>query len=143
MKGVDFLENPFKGVSLPSFGKVNASGIGFTNNPIIERREEPVRLCKKNKIDILYAFGRQVKEIYRFMDGTGAISIPGSRDVDIGILVKTPKSVDDKVNLVIDLEDYFQVGCEDLVSLAESDPFRYLCYNTPNLLFNAPQNAIL
>ena len=112
-------------------------------NPIMERREKLVRLCKKYKIDILYAFGSQAKEIYQFMDGTGAISLPGSSDADIGILVKTPLSVDDKVSLIIDLEDLFQVGCVDLVSLAESDPFRYLCYNTPNLLFNAPQNAIL
>lgn len=89
----------------------------------MERREELVRLCKKYQVDILYSFGSRAKEIYRFLERTSATSLSGSSDADIGILVKTPLSVDDKVSLVIDLEDFFQVGRVDLVSLAEADPF--------------------
>lgn len=86
-------------------------------NPIMERREELVRLCKKFKVNILYAFGSRNKEIRQMLDSMIAELLPDSRDVDIGVLGKTSLSVEDMVNLDLDLEDFFKVSAYDLAVL--------------------------
>lgn len=82
-------------------------------------------ICKRYKVEIMYAYGSRCSEVVRYIKGKGSMDKNNSSDVDIGI--KTLKgyhlSVRDKVKLIIEIEDLLRVGRVDLVVLSEADPF--------------------
>lgn len=79
-------------------------------------------LCKKYKLNSLYAFGSRGQAVAHFIL-TGE-SIPASEsDLDIGVLPRNPLSVKEKVQLALELETLFDISRVDLVILSETDPF--------------------
>jgi len=82
-------------------------------------------ICRRYGIEVLYAFGSRAKEIAEWISGQEkAASYPMS-DLDIGILPQAERSLNvrDKVHLMADLEDLFEVGRVDLVVLSEASAF--------------------
>lgn len=74
---------------------------------------------------MMYAFGSRSKEIKGYIDGKRTKRNAVSSDADIGIKTSrdTRLSVKDKVRLIMELEDLFEVDRVDLVILTEADPF--------------------
>ncbi|MEW6327532.1 MAG: nucleotidyltransferase domain-containing protein [Thermodesulfobacteriota bacterium] len=82
-------------------------------------------ICKRCHVNIMYAFGSRSEEIRSYIEGSGVLNKASSSDVDIGIRISEGHhlSVKDKVNLAMELEDFFGVERVDLVILTEADPF--------------------
>ncbi len=90
-----------------------------------QRQSALARLCETFQVEILYAFGSRADQARAWMEGT-LLSFPSDRsDLDIGVKPAWGQrlSVQDKARLAIALEDLFQVGRVDLVSMEEADPF--------------------
>ena len=91
--------------------------------PILSKQLEEI--CKRYRLEIMYAYGSRCQEVAKHIKGKGLMNKKTPSDVDIGI--KPSKGchllVRDKVELIIELEDLFDVGRVDLVVLNESDPF--------------------
>lgn len=88
-------------------------------------RSQLTWICRRYGIDILYAFGSQAKEITEWISGQKKAASHPMSDVDIGVLPQTERSLNvrDKVHLMADLEDLFEVGRVDLVVLSEASAF--------------------
>jgi predicted nucleotidyltransferase len=73
----------------------------------------------------MYAYGSRSEEIRSYIEGAGVLNRASSSDVDIGVRISEGRhlSVKDKVNLAMELEDFFGVERVDLVILTEADPF--------------------
>ena len=73
----------------------------------------------------MYAFGSRRRELRNYIFGEGHIEKTLPSDADIGVKISPGQglSVRDKVELTIELEDFFDVNRVDLVILAEADPF--------------------
>lgn len=87
---------------------------------------QPIRLleklCEQFSIDILYVFGSRSQEAARFVwEGHPMPDSPS--DLDIGVLPARPLTARQKVELMIALEDFFNVNRVDLVLFSEADPF--------------------
>jgi predicted nucleotidyltransferase len=82
-------------------------------------------LCKRFRVDLLYAFGSRGQEAKRFVDEDTSRDKATKSDLDIG--VKTAKdvvlTVQEKVSLAQKLEDLFGVSRVDLIDLKQADPF--------------------
>ena len=91
----------------------------------MNRLDELTEICKRYRIDILYAFGSRAIQVRDWLFGESEDLDPGSADVDIG--VKPERGVNftvhDKVDLALALEKFFRIWRVDLVSLREADPF--------------------
>ena len=76
-------------------------------------------------MDFLYAFGSRAKEVKEWVEGRRERLAPGPADVDVGAKYARGfrPSVREKVELAIELEDFFDVNRVDLVNIAEADPF--------------------
>lgn len=84
------------------------------------------KLAKEFSVADIYAFGSNAKEALSFIRGEkDFLEIPSSSDLDIGIRPEgtTSLSAKRKVELMIALEDFFNVNRVDLVDLTEADPF--------------------
>lgn len=94
-----------------------------TSNKAI--RSQLTGICRRYGIDILYAFGSRAKEITEWISGQKKAASHPMSDVDIGVLPQTERSLNvrDKVHLMADLEDLFEVGRVDLVVLSEASAF--------------------
>lgn len=81
------------------------------------------QICAAHGIKILYLFGSRGLEFYQYLHGAGSPPSPGESDLDIGVLPASPLSIQQKVELALQLEDLFHVPRIDLVVLTEADPF--------------------
>lgn len=90
--------------------------------PLQSRLEE---LCKQHNVEIMYAFGSRCRELKGYVFGEGPIEKTSLSDADIGVEISGSRrmSVKSKVELMIELEDFFDVNRVDLVDLADADPF--------------------
>ena len=87
------------------------------------RLQKIEQVCKKFKARALYVFGSRSAEVVQALqDGTLEIR-SSSSDLDIGILTRSPLSVDEKVDIALELEEIFDVPRVDLVILQEADAF--------------------
>ena len=77
------------------------------------RLQKIEQICRKYRAKALYAFGSRSAEVLQALQS----------DLDIGILTSYPFSVDEKVNLALELEELFNVPRVDLVVLQEADAF--------------------
>ncbi len=82
-------------------------------------------LCRQYQIAILYVFGSQAKDVQGWIDGVTAVLPASTADVDIGVKLQHGKtvSIQDKVQLTLALEDFFDVPRVDLVIFTDADPF--------------------
>lgn len=79
--------------------------------------------CQQFNINTLYAFGSRAKEAFAWVHDQTKLSPLNNADLDIGIHTSETLSIKEKVELVIALEDFFDIERIDLVTLADADPF--------------------
>jgi predicted nucleotidyltransferase len=82
-------------------------------------------LCEQYHLVAVYVFGSRAAEMAARVQGEPVIvGHPGS-DVDIGVLpIRQHRlSLDDKVHIATVLEELFDVGRVDLISLPEAKPY--------------------
>jgi len=82
-----------------------------------------VQICTAHGVKILYLFGSRGLEFYSYLHDAGPPHPPGESDLDVGVLPASPLSVQQKVEMALQLEDLFSVGRIDMVVLTEADPF--------------------
>ena len=81
------------------------------------------QICRKYQVQALYVFGSRSAEILQAIREK-ALEIQSSpSDLDIGILTHSPLSLDEKVNITLELEELFNAALVDLVILQEADAF--------------------
>ena len=85
--------------------------------------QELQKVCKDYNITALYAFGSRAAEALRVLEEDACLLNPSANDLDIGILTQEPRSIEDKVNLTLDLEKVFHTVHVDLCVLQEVDAF--------------------
>jgi len=87
------------------------------------RLQEVEHLCKKYRVKALYVFGSRGADMLRFLQDE-SFQLPSSpSDFDIGVLSHSPLSVENKVDLTLDLEKTFIASNVDLFVLQEADAF--------------------
>ena len=91
-------------------------------------KDQLVVVCERYGIDMLYVFGSRAHEVAAMVGSGPPVSTPSVSsvsDVDIGVLLSPGRHLDvrDKVRLMAELEDLFDVGRVDLVVLPEASPF--------------------
>jgi len=87
------------------------------------RLQEVEQICKKHQVKALYLFGSRSAEMFHSLQNDTHEIQPSQSDLDIGVLLHSPFSVDDKVSLTLELEELFNVARVDLVILQEADAF--------------------
>ncbi len=82
-------------------------------------------LCERYQLVAVYAFGSRAEDVASCLEGEVREAAYPSSDVDIGVLPfrERPLSARDRVRLMLDLEDLFDVPRVDLVILPEAPPF--------------------
>jgi len=75
----------------------------------VDRKKALEQLCEKYRVDFLYAFGSRAREVKEWVDGERESLASGPSDVDIGVKYAGGfrPSVREKVELAIELEDFF------------------------------------
>jgi predicted nucleotidyltransferase len=87
------------------------------------RLQEVEHLCRKYRVKALYIFGSRRADMLRFLQEE-SFQLPASpSDLDIGVLTHSPFSVENKVNLTLDLENVFTASNVDLFALQDVDSF--------------------
>jgi len=101
--------------------------------------QELTALCRRYGITALYVFGSRAGEIAGRVRGQEVPQPLSVSDVDIGILLPMGRRLDvrDKVRLMADLEDLFEVGRVDLVVVSEASAFLALEVIRGELLYDA------
>jgi predicted nucleotidyltransferase len=100
-------------------------------------------IAQRYKVDDLYVFGSRAKEIAGRLRGQAATVENTQSDLDVGVKpaaghLASPK---DRVQLMIELEDLFDVSRVDLVILPEADPFLAVNVIRGELLYCADRHA--
>lgn len=81
------------------------------------------QICKKYKVKSLYVFGSRGKEMFRAIHDD-SLQLAGTQsDLDCGVLTHFPLSMEDKVNLTLELESLFGFSNIDLFILQDADAF--------------------
>jgi predicted nucleotidyltransferase len=80
-------------------------------------------ICRKFQVKALYVFGSRSAEIAHAVQDEKRKLQQLQSDLDIGVLTKSELSVEEKVGLMLELEELFSVPRVDLVILQETDPF--------------------
>lgn len=81
------------------------------------------KICRGYNIIALYVFGSRAAEMIRALeDDTYFLKISES-DLDIGILTQSLLSIENKINLTLELEELFHAPRVDLSVLQETDAF--------------------
>jgi len=90
-----------------------------------ELREQLQALCERYQLIAVYAFGSRAEEVASRIEGEVREAVHSGSDVDIGVLPswERPLSARDRVRLMLELEDLFDVPRVDLVILPEAPPF--------------------
>jgi predicted nucleotidyltransferase len=106
-------------------------------------QQELEAIARRYKIDDLYVFGSRAKEAAGRLRGQAATVENTQSDLDIGVKpaaghLASPK---DRVQLMIELEDLFDVNRVDLVILPEADPFLAVNVIRGELLYCADRHA--
>ncbi|HOK23837.1 MAG TPA: nucleotidyltransferase domain-containing protein [Candidatus Hydrothermia bacterium] len=104
-----------------------------------ERQRALSKIAKTFSLADIYAFGSNAKKALSFVKGeVKSIEIPPSSDLDIGVRPKwgTYLRAKQKVELIIALEDFFNVSRVDLINLYEADPYLALDVIRGELLYS-------
>ena len=87
------------------------------------RRQMVERLCQTYGITAMYAFGSRAEETRAVLEKASASFATGPSDVDIAVLADPPLSLDQKIHLMLAMEDLLGVPLVDLLMLHDADPF--------------------
>ena len=87
------------------------------------RLQKIEQICRKYQVKALYVFGSRSAEMLQVLQDNIYEFKPSQSDLDISILTRFQLSVDDKVNLTLELEELFKGPRVDLVVLQEVDAF--------------------
>ena len=100
-------------------------------------------LCHQYDLVALYAFGSRADEVAARVDGTGTEASSPASDVDIGVLPVRGRrlTAQDRVRLMIALEDLLEVARVDLVVLPEASPYLALDVVSGALLYTTDADA--
>jgi len=108
-----------------------------------ERQRTLSKIAETFSLADIYAFGSNAKKALSFVKGeVKSIGLPPLSDLDVGVRPKrgTYLKARQKVELMIALEDFFNVSRVDLINLYEADPYlaldiirgELLCSNDPD-----------
>lgn|GEM_PF-216886 len=93
-------------------------------NYIMNARAKAIEeICKDYGVNALYVFGSRAAEILNAMRNDAYSLTPAESDLDIGILAQSPLSIENKVDLTLELEKLFNAPRVDLVLVPEADAF--------------------
>lgn len=81
----------------------------------MSRLEQLLAVCQPYQVEIIYAFGSQAKAALAWLNGTAALQIPPTSDVDIGVKTAVSLSMRQKAEFALALEDLWQVRAVDLL----------------------------
>ncbi len=83
------------------------------------------KIARRFEVRDIYVFGSRAREIASRVHGEQPSRVLSGSDVDIAVQPErgVRLSVEQKVRLAIALEDLFDVGRVDLVTVPEADPF--------------------
>ncbi|MBV6395427.1 MAG: hypothetical protein HFACDABA_01003 [Anaerolineales bacterium] len=87
------------------------------------RLQKIEQVCKKFQVKAFYAFGSRSADILRAIEDDMYQPAPSQSDLDIGALTHSPFSIENKVNLTLELEAIFNAPHVDLFILQEVDAF--------------------
>lgn len=87
------------------------------------RLQKIEQICRQYKIKALYVFGSRVAEMLLALGDDAYEFQPSPSDLDIAVLTRSQFSVDEKVNLTLELEGLFNVPRVDFLILHEADAF--------------------
>ncbi len=87
------------------------------------RLHELEQLCKKYRVKTCYVFGSRGADMLRFLQDESFQLPPSQSDLDIGVLTHSPFSVENKVDLTLELENLFNAPRVDLFVLQDVDAF--------------------
>ena len=81
------------------------------------------KLCKDYNIIALYVFGSRAPEMLRALEDNAYLLKPSESDLDIAILTQAPLSIENKIDLTLEMENFFKAWRVDLSVLQETDAF--------------------
>jgi uncharacterized protein len=81
------------------------------------------QICKKYRVKVMYFFGSRGLELYQAVQENNLVLSASQSDLDIGLLIHSPFSIEEKVNLTLDFENLFNYQKVDLFILQEVDAF--------------------
>jgi len=81
------------------------------------------QICRKYQARALYVFGSRSLDMFHAIKDDVYQLNPSQSDLDIGVLTHSPFSIENKVNLTLELENLFGLPSIDLFILQEVDAF--------------------
>jgi len=87
------------------------------------RLQQIEQICRKYQLKTLYVFGSRSADVLHAVKGDVYQLNPSQSDLDIGVLTHSPFSIENKVNLTLELENLFGLSSIDLFILQEVDAF--------------------
>lgn len=87
------------------------------------RLQKVEEICAMHRVKVLYVFGSRSAEMLDFIRGDAHQLSESQSDLDVGVLPHSPFSIEDKVNLTLELETFFNSTKVDLIILPEADSF--------------------
>lgn len=87
------------------------------------RLQKVEEICAMHRVKVLYVFGSRSAEMLDFIRGDAHQLSESQSDLDVGVLPHSPFSIEDKVNLTLELETFFNSTKVDLIVLPEADSF--------------------
>jgi predicted nucleotidyltransferase len=81
------------------------------------------QICRKYQLKALYVFGSRSADMLHAISDDLFQLPPSQSDLDIGVLTHSPFSIENKVNLTLELENLFGLPSIDLFILQEVDAF--------------------
>jgi predicted nucleotidyltransferase len=80
-------------------------------------------ICKNYQIRAFYVFGSRGVELSQAIQDDSIQLVKSPSDLDCGVLTHSPFSIENKVNLTLELESLFSLSDIDLFILQEVDAF--------------------
>ncbi len=87
------------------------------------RLQKVEEICAMHRVKALYVFGSRSAEMLGFIQDDARQLSESQSDLDVGVLPHSPFSIEDKVNLTLELETFFNSTKVDLIVLPEADSF--------------------
>lgn len=87
------------------------------------RLQKIEQICRKYQVEALYVFGSRSAELLHAIQDEKYQLSPSQSDLDVGVLIHSPFSIENKVNLTLELETVFGLPGIDLFILQEVDAF--------------------
>ena len=81
------------------------------------------QICQKYRAKACYVFGSRGADMLRFLQDEKFSLPPSQSDLDIGVLTHSPISIESKVEMALEFENFFNAPRVDLFILQEADAF--------------------